>query len=172
MIKTGLTSVTFRKAQPLDIVRLVTQAGLAGIEWGGDIHVPHGDIARAQDVRQMTHDAGLEVSSYGSYYRVGCEDNPVPFEQVLDTALALQAPVIRTWAGDRGSKEASPAWWQQVSADAQRIAALSSKAGVRVAFEYHEETLTDFIRSGSPTAHRNRPGEFFELLAAASGLGF
>ena len=48
MIHTGLVSVTFRKLEPAEIVDLVKQAGLQGIEWGGDIHVPHGDIQRAK----------------------------------------------------------------------------------------------------------------------------
>jgi sugar phosphate isomerase/epimerase len=147
MIKTGLTSVTFRKLPAEEIVRLVGQTGLQGIEWGGDVHVPHGDVRRARQVRQLTLDAGLEVSSYGSYYRVGCGDAALPFEAVLETALALGAKVIRVWAGDRGSAEADPGWWDAVVADARRIAALSGQAGVTTAFEYHEETLTDTASS-------------------------
>jgi 3-dehydroshikimate dehydratase len=147
MIKTGLTSVTFRKLQPEEIIPLVKKAGLNGIEWGGDIHVPYGDLQRAGEVGRETRDAGLAVSSYGSYYRVGCSDNPVPFEQVLDTAVELQAPVIRVWAGDRGTEKADPTWWGQVKADGRRISGLAKQAGVHLAFEYHEETLTDSTMS-------------------------
>ena len=147
MLKTGLTSVTFRKLPAEEIVRLVGQSGLQGIEWGGDVHVPHGDVRRARQVKQLTADAGLEVSSYGSYYRVGCEDPALSFEAVLETALALGAPVIRVWAGDRGSADADPRWWDAVVEDARRIAALARQAGVSVAFEYHEETLTDTSHS-------------------------
>jgi 3-dehydroshikimate dehydratase len=147
MIKTGLTSVTFRKLPAEEIVRLVGQTGLQGIEWGGDVHVPHGDVRRARQVRRLTLDAGLEVTSYGSYYRVGCGDPALTFEPVLETALALGAKVIRVWAGDRGSTEADPRWWDAVLADAHRVAALCSQASVTAAFEYHEETLTDTTRS-------------------------
>jgi 3-dehydroshikimate dehydratase len=144
MVKTGLTSVTFRKLPPVEIVGLVKQAGLQGIEWGGDIHVPHGNVQCAREVHQITCDVGLEVSSYGSYYKVGCgEDNPDPFERVLETAIALQAPVIRVWAGNRGSDLADQSWWRGVIKDAQRISVLAKKAGVILSFEYHEETLTD-----------------------------
>ena len=66
MITTGLLSVTFRKLTPPEIVGLVRQAGLAGIEWGGDIHVPHGNLDRAREVRQMTLDAGITIAAYGS----------------------------------------------------------------------------------------------------------
>ena len=143
MIKTGLTSVTFRRLPPGEIIALVAQAGLQGIEWGGDIHVPHGDLAVAVEVGRATRDAGLEVSSYGSYYRVGCADNSVPFEQILETAVKLGAPMIRVWAGDQGSDSTDPAGWERVLDDSLRICQMAEQAGVRLGFEYHEDTLTD-----------------------------
>jgi sugar phosphate isomerase/epimerase len=143
MIKTGLTSVTFRKLSPEEIISLVKQAGLQGIEWGGDIHVPHGDLASAVEVGRATRAAGLEVSSYGSYYRVGCADNSVSFEQVLETAVQLGAPLIRVWAGDLGSNSTDPDGWERVLDDSLRICQMAEQAGVRLGFEYHEDTLTD-----------------------------
>jgi len=143
MIKTGLVSVTFRNLLPSEIVELVRQAGLKAIEWGGDVHVPHGDLGQAQKVLAMTQAAGLEVSSYGSYYRLGCiKDNP-SFEDVLATAMALHAPTIRVWAGDRGSDAADEARRRKVQEDGKRISALAAKEALAVAFEYHEDTLTD-----------------------------
>jgi sugar phosphate isomerase/epimerase len=143
MVKTGLTSVTFRKLPAEEIIRLVQQAGLQGIEWGGDVHVPHGSLQRAREVLQRTVDAGLEVSSYSSYYQVGGVDPSLRFESVLDTALALQAKVVRVWAGDRASAAADETWWDRVIEDARRIAAIAAQAGVTLAFEYHEDTITD-----------------------------
>jgi 3-dehydroshikimate dehydratase len=150
MIKTGLTSVTFRSLPPEDIIALVLNAGLQGIEWGGDIHVPHGNLPRALEVGRATRDVGLEVSSYGSYYRVGCTDNNVHFEQILETAVQLGAPVIRVWAGDHGSDTASPSVWKSVVDNSLRICRLAEQSGIRLAFEYHEDTLTDT----SPSACR------------------
>jgi sugar phosphate isomerase/epimerase len=148
MIHSGLVSVTFRQLSAGEIVELVAQAGLEGIEWGGDVHVPHGDVACAREVYQRTVDAGLAVCSYGSYYRVGHDDSP-PFEDVVDTALALHAPLVRVWAGRRGSAEADAAYWQRVVQDSLRIADLAEQAGLAqpaglgVAYEYHGNTLTD-----------------------------
>ena len=142
MFHTGLVSITFRELSPRQIVDLVVQAGLEDVEWGGDIHVPHGDIARAQEVRQMTVDAGLLVPSYGSYYRVGHEE-PVPFEPVLKTALALGAPIIRVWAGKRGSTDADQSYRSRVIQESRRIADLAAQAGLEVSFEFHGNTLTD-----------------------------
>jgi 3-dehydroshikimate dehydratase len=143
MIQTGLVSVTFRKLKPSEIVDLVKHAGLQSIEWGGDVHVPHGDLQCAKEVRIITLEAGLQVSSYGSYYKVGCEDNLDTFEKVLETAVTLQAPTIRVWAGDLGSDRADAAWWRRVIDDSRRIAVLAVGSGIKLAFEYHEETLTD-----------------------------
>lgn len=160
MIKTGLVSVTFRKLEPEEIIRLVAQAGLDGIEWGGDIHVPHGDIAKARDIAQKTKNAGLTVASYGSYYALGCEkEKNLPFETVLETALALGAPIIRVWAGKRPSADADPSWWNMAVSESRRIADLAMKQGVKVAFEYHPNTLTDTSESAfkllKETNHKN-----------------
>jgi 3-dehydroshikimate dehydratase len=149
MIHTGLTSVTFRKLPPDEIIRLVQQACLEGVEWGGDVHVPHGNIERAREVYRKTVDAGLRITSYGSYYRVGCEAEAggIPFKCVLESALILHAPIIRVWAGNQGSQEASPDLWQAVIADARRIALMAAEEAVTIAFEYHENTLTDTAAS-------------------------
>ena len=48
MVATGLTSVTFRKLDPLQVIQLTKSAGLQSIEWGGDIHVPAGDLDNAK----------------------------------------------------------------------------------------------------------------------------
>lgn len=150
MILPGLVSVTFRKLSPAEIVGLVRKAGLRGIEWGGDIHAPHGDIARAREVRALTEDAGLRVAAYGSYYRAGvaAEGGPV-FERVLESAIELGAPTIRVWPGNKASGDASRAEREAITADLRRIGALAAKAGVTVATEFHAGTLTDTNESAA-----------------------
>lgn len=141
-MKSGLVSVSFRKLSPEQIVRMTAQAGLQGIEWGGDVHVPHGDLPAARRAASMTADSGLAVSAYGSYYRTG--DSPeLPFERVLESAAVLRAPTIRVWAGRTGSAAATPQQWRDVVADARRIADFSMGAGMTVSFEFHRNTLTD-----------------------------
>ena len=146
MIHSGLVSVTFRALSPGEIVDLVVQAGLKGIEWGGDVHAPHGDVARAREVYERTVDAGLTIPSYGSYYRPG-QENPPPaeasFEAALESAIALHAPIVRVWAGRRGSADADAAYWQRVVDDSLRIAGLAQQAGLAIAYEFHGNTLTD-----------------------------
>lgn len=146
-IRTGLVSISFRSESPEHLIEKVVAAGQQGVEWGGDVHVPHGDTARAEQVAGWTRDAGLEVGAYGSYYRLAeTKDNP-DFREVLDSALALGTTTIRVWPGRRGSADADQDYRDQVEADARRICEMAAAHQVRVAFEYHGGTLTDTVES-------------------------
>jgi len=147
---TGLVSITFRQLAPREIVALVTDAGLHGLEWGGDIHVPHGELGRAAEVGRMTVNAGLKVAGYGSYYRLGASPQAgLAFSTVLETAVALGAPLIRIWAGDEGSAAMAPAKRDAVLRDAEAVAAAAARHGVRVCCEFHGGTLTDTPESAT-----------------------
>ncbi|HEY0258189.1 MAG TPA: hypothetical protein VGC39_12150 [Candidatus Methylacidiphilales bacterium] len=61
MFNLGLVSVSFRSLNPEEVIPLVQQAGFQSIEWGGDIHVPAGDVQQAQIVGRQTSEAGLHV---------------------------------------------------------------------------------------------------------------
>lgn len=144
MLIPGLVSITFRKLTPERIIDLCVQAGLRAIEWGGDVHAPHGDVARAGEVAARTRDAGLQVCAYGSYYRLGAAAGTGPdFAAVLASAVALGAPLIRVWAGTRNAEDADDAYRATVVADALRCAGLAAAAGVRIAYEHHGNTLTN-----------------------------
>ena len=143
MIKSGLVSITFRKLSPKEIVALVAKAGLDGIEWGGDIHVPHGETKRADEVRKMTLDAGLTVAAYGSYYKVGHEEDSVPFEAVVASAVELGAPTIRVWAGAKGSADADDEYRSLIASESRRIADIAATEDITVSYEFHGNTLTD-----------------------------
>ncbi len=143
MLSAGLVSVTFRKLAPEQIIELVARAGLAGIEWGGDVHVPHGEVETAAKVGEATVAAELAVAAYGSYYRVGAETHDVAFDGVLATAVALGAPAIRVWAGPRGSAGVDEMHWAAVADDSRRIGEMAGANGIKVAYEFHGGTLTD-----------------------------
>lgn len=139
MLIPGLVSVTFRKKTPLEIVRLCSQARLAAIEWGGDVHVPPNG-ANAAKIRRMTADYGLTVSSYGSYYRV---TQPLDdLRACLDTACELNTSVVRIWCGVKGSREAEAGRGEIVD----QLMTCAEEARARrlsLALEYHGNTLTD-----------------------------
>lgn len=139
----GLVSVSFRQLSPSAIVTLAKESSLDLIEWTGDIHVPPGDLTRAEEVRTLTETAGLGVAAYGSYYRLGISEPTMPFSAVLETAMTLGAPVIRVWAGNLGSDKADEAVWDRVCEDANRTATLAAPHGIRIALEFHGDTLND-----------------------------
>lgn len=144
MLLPGLVSITFRQLSADGVIDLVSGAGLTGIEWGGDLHVPHGNLVEAKRVARMTREAGLQVAAYGSYYRVGNSENDgLTFDQVLQTAVVLGAPLIRVWPGIQGSRQAEVSYRQWVTEECRRIAELASLEGIQVACEYHGGTLTD-----------------------------
>jgi 3-dehydroshikimate dehydratase len=144
MIRSGLVSITFRSYTAEQIITLMCRMGLEGVEWGGDVHVPHGDIKKAVEVGQATRDAGLTVASYGSYYRAGFSAaEGMNFRSVLETAEALGAKTIRVWAGGAGSAQADAKRRANVVADLQRITALAEGSDIEIALEHHSDTLTD-----------------------------
>ncbi len=103
MIKPGICSITFRQKSPEEIIALSLEAGLAGIEWGADVHVPPEDLENARRVGEMTRGAGLEVVAYGSYwFALDEQPEPEPFEPLIEAAEALGAPMIRLLGGSLG----------------------------------------------------------------------
>lgn len=144
MIRSGLASVSFRNLNCGTVARLARQAGLAGIEWIGDAHAPAGDIHMARAAAAATADNGLEIAGYGSYFRAGERRADLPeFPRVLESAVALGAPVIRAWAGLRPSAEADAAYRALVVKDLVEAGGRARSAGLRIALEYHAGTLTD-----------------------------
>ncbi len=146
MFSTGLTSITFRKLPANEIIDLVVRAGLDGIEWGGDVHVPPGDERLAREVGVATRDAGLCILSYGSYFRCTAEESD-GISPLLATAAVLGAPVVRVWAGRKGSADASREDRDEVAAVLRSLVEQAASQGTTVALEYHGETLTDTMES-------------------------
>jgi len=147
MFHPGLVSVTFRKLSPEEIVEHCVKARLLCLEWGGDIHVPHGDTTRAREVGELTRNAGLRVAAYGSYYRLANASGGPDWSAVRDAALALGAPLVRVWAGTKASDEMTETDWQECIDDAGRIAEDAAAHDLQIAWEYHANTLTDSVAS-------------------------
>ncbi len=144
----GLVSITFRQLTPLQIVELCHKNQLQVIEWGGDVHVPHGDTKTAMQVGRVTRDHGLDVAAYGSYYRLAASPaDGLHFPSVLASAVALQTKAIRVWAGNGGSKDADPRWRNEVIQDALHCADLAAEKGITICYEFHGGTLTDTLES-------------------------
>ncbi|MEO1225872.1 MAG: sugar phosphate isomerase/epimerase family protein [Pseudomonadota bacterium] len=144
----GLCSVTFRDRTPSSIVEIASDAGLAAIEWGADVHVPPGRLDTAREVSQRTREAGLTVCSYGSYLRPP-GDTIDAFHRVLETARELGAPMIRIWPGwqDRVSTDYSAADRRATVDAITAMGAAAQAHDVAIGLEFHPGTLTDSTAS-------------------------
>lgn len=144
----GLCSVTFRSLSPQAVIDLAAANGIRSIEWGGDIHVPPGDLGNARDVGERTAKAGLTVSSYGSYIFAPdfALDDVIA---VLETAKALGAGHIRIWPGSRKrpSADYSPGERRAATEALATIARRAHDYGITIGLEYHPNSLTDTLPS-------------------------
>lgn len=160
MIIPGMVSVTFRQKTADDILKLCQEGKLKAIEWSEHAHIMPGDPAGAQALYEKTKAAGLEIAAYGSYYRLGENENPrEQFLPSLTSAKALHAPLIRIWAGSQPSVLVSPKKRQTMAKEADLICSMALEAGIQVALEWHRNTLTDTnasaVRFLSETSHHN-----------------
>lgn len=145
MLRSGLVSITFRNMSSESVIQTAKKAHLEGIEWGGDIHCPHGDKEIAYKVGQMTRENGLEVTSYGSYYRVGVsEKKGLSFTDVLSSAKGLGTDLIRVWAGESGPNRMSAEDGKIFINDCRRICHMAKEEGIKICFEHHQNTATEY----------------------------
>lgn len=140
-VRAGLCSITFRSLDVAAIIDLAVSAGLDGIEWGADLHVPAGDGRHATDVARRSADAGLSCPSYGSYVMAG-RTSTAEVVEVLQTAVDLGTTSVRIWA-PFGTGPDAPAAERATIADGIREAAdLAAQHDLAVSLEFHPGTLT------------------------------
>lgn len=144
MIYPGLVSVTFKEKTAEEVVALCKKAGLIGIEWSENSHVAPNDVQEAKRLHELTLAAGLKIAAYGSYFRFGQHENAEErFRSSLACAKAMQAPIIRIWAGRGASEEIEDTTRQEWAKEARMACDLAAEAGIKVALEWHRNTLTD-----------------------------
>lgn len=159
---TGITSVTFRRLSTQEIVDLTVKAGLDGIEWGSDVHVPPDGTDIASAVRKQTEGAGLRVLSYGSYYRLMEHSDPqTAFLPYLRSAEALNAPNIRIWPGNISPDKADEKYYKSAAQELREICAAADEYGITVSMEYHRNSLTETPESALKLIRMADCGNFY-----------
>lgn len=143
----GICSVTFRHLSPADLVAVTAAAGLHRIEWGSDVHAPSDDPSALDEVRARTVEAGLTISSYGSYWRAGERGSSPSIEEFVAAATRLGAPRIRVWAGSIGSAECPAPQRRRIIEDLRHAAEVGADSGIQIGLEFHRITLTDTVDS-------------------------
>lgn len=152
-MKTGLVSISFRKKSVKELIQAAKESGLEYIEWGGDVHIPMGNVKLARRVRRQMNGAGLKCASYGSYFGVvyHCDEHfPMPFKKVLKTAKALGAKTVRVWLGwpKCGCKKGKCIYLCDKQFDktvtvAKYLCNEAKKYGLTLSIECHFATLSD-----------------------------
>ena len=141
MAKSGIVSISFRKYSPKEILSFAKDSGLSYVEWGGDVHVPHGDIKTATEIKALTDSYGLASAEYGSYYAIS-QSEPELFSAVAKTARTLGTNIIRVWPGKgTPSDSLTNEKYEEFVADAKRICDLAPD--MTIALECHPNSLTD-----------------------------
>ena len=149
MIIPGLVSATFKTESPDFVLAALKKADLHAVEWSENWHIPAGDTALARDLRERTLAQGAEIAAYGSYYRLGQNSDPAKdFLPTLQSAAALGAPLIRIWGGGTASAELDADTRRELAVEARIVSDMAASEGIKVALEWHKNTVTDTNESG------------------------
>ncbi len=144
MFKTGLVSISFRNLSVETIINMTSKAKLDAIEWGGDIHVPHGNMDKASSVRHLCDINNIVCPSYGSYYKAGEYKEPEKeFQKVMQCAEVLGSKTIRVWAGVKSTKDSDEIHFKGVSDELKTICKMAAEKNIGIGLEFHANTLTD-----------------------------
>lgn len=144
MIIPGLVSATFKTESPDYVLDALQKADLHAVEWSENWHIPAGDTYLAAELRERTLAQGAEVAAYGSYYRLGENASPEKdFLPTLQNAASLHAPLIRIWGGGTASAELDAETRKALAAEARTVSAMAAENGIKIALEWHKNTVTD-----------------------------
>ncbi len=140
-MKLGLTSVTFRPKTIEEVFAYAKEAGIECIEWGVcDNHIILMSEERANKINTLSKEYGIYTSSLGAYAYMYDLDEAL---SSLKTAVMINAPVVRVWAGKEGSDEYTPENYETIVKNTKAVAEEAKKHNIKIAFEFHRKSLTD-----------------------------
>ena len=140
-MKIGFTSNSFRQIKSIEkIVEIALATGAECIEWGGDVHIK--DVETAKKARELCSAAGIEICSYGSYYKVG-SNNEDEQNAVCEIAVALGAKSIRVWLGTADSEKTDEKTYLNLIEDAKRLCLKAKEYGLIISPECHGNTYNN-----------------------------
>ena len=146
MYKIGFTSVTFRKKSREEVCKIAKENSIFNIEWGADVHLPPGDELALEEVLRLQKEYGINAVSYGSYYRLGMQDISL-WRQIVETANAVGAKIIRIWQGSVSSEKVSDSALESMINEARILADIACEYDITIAFEFHKNTNNDCAKS-------------------------
>lgn len=144
-MKIGMTSLTLRNENVENVIKYAKEAELSGIEWGvSDLHIPLGNKKQAEKIKKLSSESGIEIFSLGSYCRMLEKEE---IDNVVETAVMLEAPIIRVWAGDESPHDDDGEYRQKIADNAKYMSEQTGKYNINIGFEYHIGTLTENAES-------------------------
>ncbi len=148
-IRIILCTIAYRDRLLDHVLDVAEDLGFDGVEiWGREPHISEQfDENRVKAVQRMIHERDLVVPVLGSYLRFGCTkmrtEGTVELEDTLHTAHCLGTEIVRVWASDVPSAQASEAVWDATIRQCQQACDQASKLGIILAVEMHGGTLAD-----------------------------
>ena len=140
-MKIGFTTTSFRQIRDREkIVSIARDCGADIIEWGGDIHVK--SVSDAEHAKRLCDNAGIEISSYGSYYRVGSEKRD-DRKNVCGIAAAMGCGSVRVWLGKKDSQKTDEVTYRTLVSDAESCCDTAAAYGLAVCCECHDNTYNN-----------------------------
>jgi sugar phosphate isomerase/epimerase len=145
-MKVGLCTIAFNKTPLPDVLDMAAEVGFDGVEiWGNDPHfgAPY-TKERAAEIRSEADKRGLKVSVLGSYLRLGKGERELAaLPALIAAAQILETKIIRVWAHQKGSAQATPEEWAACVRDARRACEMALPSGIILALEMHDNTFAD-----------------------------
>lgn len=140
-MKTGFITTTFRNIKSLEkVVETAKKAGAQCIEWGADVHVT--DLETAKRAKELCDKAGIEVTSYGSYYRVG-KSGSEEWIKTCEIARAAGADSIRVWLGSEDSEKTDEETYNKLVSELQSMCDVAAEYGIDICPECHDHTFNN-----------------------------
>lgn len=156
-MQVGFTTVTLRQIKEIEkVVAVASNIGAECIEWGADVHVK--DVETAKHAKKLCDAAGIDICSYGSYYRVG-SNNMTEWERVCKIASAMGAGIVRVWLGSADSEKTDKATYSALVSEVKAMCGIAAEYGVTVCPECHGNTYNNntdaFLKIQKDTACDN-----------------
>lgn len=136
----GVASVTFRNKSISEVVEIAKNAGVGYIEWGADVHVR--TLEEAKETKALCDSNGINICSYGSYYRVGSGDAS-DWKRICENADAMGASSVRVWLGRKDSEKTSDEEYKILLDDLKNICAVAKEYNLLVCPECHDNTFNN-----------------------------
>ena len=131
------------------ILDIAANVGFDGVEiWGRAPHMCElYDADYVSKLKDEVTKRGLELSMFGSYLYANSERFGEELPVALKIAQGLGAPIMRTWAANQGSGEATEALWEVSARNFKQLCKRAKDLGIDIAIERHASTLADEIDS-------------------------